>query len=391
VRKWRVPRAPKIPSAPAKLNPACLARFRGKLLAWFRRAKRDLPWRGTHDPYRVWISEIMLQQTRVGAVIPYYKRFMKRFPNVRALANARMETVLQHWAGLGYYSRARNLHRAAKEIVSRHGGRFTREMEAALTLPGIGSYTAAAVLSIAFDEPFAVLDGNVARVLTRLGAARADLRAPRRWRQFERDSAALLDTRAPGDWNQAMMELGATVCIPIAPRCKECPVAAFCRARALGIENELPPKRRKRATEQITLAAAVLLDPRGRTLLMRPEPHDAAAEEQSLFSNLWQFPAVVSPGKSSKKNLAKLLTNRYKIKLAGLASRLSPLPSARHSVTFRVITLAPFLLRLERLPSPTGINVKAISLNSVSRLAVSSATKKIAAAAIQRLAESRNA
>ena len=333
----------------------------------------------------------MLQQTRVATVIPYYERFLKRFPNVRALANARMETVLQNWAGLGYYSRARNLHRAAKEIVSRHDGHFPREWEAALALPGIGRYTAAAVLSIAYDEPHAVLDGNVARVLARLGAVRGDLRAPRQWRQFEKDSAALFDLRAPGDWNQAMMELGATVCTPIAPRCDECPVGGFCRARAMGIENELPAKRRKRAAEQINLAAAILLDPRRRALLMRPELRDAAEEVQSLFSNLWQFPAVVAPDKISKKNLAILLSERYEMKLAGLASRLAPLPSARHTVTHRAITLAPFLLRVERLPTPTGINVKVISLNSVSNLAVSSATRKIAAAAIHSLAKSRNA
>ncbi len=368
------------------LNSAQLDRFRGNLLAWFHRAKRDLPWRRMRNPYRIWISEIMLQQTRVAAVIPYYERFLKRFPNVRALAGARMETVLQHWAGLGYYSRARNLHRAAREIVSQHGCRFPRGFDEALTLPGIGRYTAAAILSIAYDQPHAVLDGNVARVLARLGAVRGALRAPRLWRQFEKTSAALLEPRAPGDWNQAMMELGATVCTPIAPHCEKCPVAAFCRARALGIENELPAKHNKRAKEQITLAAAVLLDPRGRTLLVSPDSHQSAAEEQSLFSNLWQFPAAVVAGKRSERNLAKLLCERYELKPAKLASRLAPLPSARHTVTFREITLAPFLIRVERLPAPSGVKVKAISLGAVSELAVSSATRKIAAAAIGALA-----
>lgn len=328
----------------------------------------------------------MLQQTRVAAVIPYYARFLKRFPNVRALANARMESVLKHWAGLGYYSRARNLHRAAKEIVARHGGRFPRELNDALALAGIGRYTSAAILSIAFDKPLAVLDGNVARVLARLGAVRGDLRAPRHWRRFEKTSAALLAPRAPGDWNQAMMELGATVCTPIAPRCAECPIAAFCRARALGIENDLPAKRRKRATVQLTLAAAVLLDSRGRTLLIRPGPLDTIAEERSLFSNLWQFPAVIARGKRIKSDLAKLLCARYEMKLAGLESRLTPLISARHAVTFREITLAPFLIHVEHLPAPSGIKVKTAALGAVVDLAVSSATRKIAAAAIQALA-----
>ncbi|HUK31672.1 MAG TPA: A/G-specific adenine glycosylase [Candidatus Acidoferrum sp.] len=363
-----------------------LAAFRKKLLGWFHRAKRDLPWRRTRAPYRIWISEIMLQQTRVAAVIPYYKRFLERFPNVRALANARIETVLQHWAGLGYYGRARNLHRAAKEIVARHSGHFPRELSAALALDGIGRYTANAVLSIAFDEPLAVLDGNVARVLARLGAVHGDLRAPRNWRQFERESTALLAPSASGDWNQAMMELGATVCTPIAPRCEECPVASFCRARALGIEHDLPAKRQKRATEKRTLAAAVLLNSRGRTLLMRPGPIDAAAEEQSLFSHLWQFPAMVAAGKSSKKNLAKMLSERYEMKIASLQSRMAPLASARHTVTFREVTLAPFLIRVQQLPSPPGVKVKTVSLISVSKLAVSSATRKIAAIAIRSLA-----
>jgi A/G-specific adenine glycosylase len=386
VRKWRVPRAPEAPLPIAALNLIQLAAIRRKLLAWFHRAKRDLPWRRTHDPYSIWISEIMLQQTRVAAVIPYYDRFLKRFPNVGALANARVESVLQHWAGLGYYSRARNLHRAAKEIVSRHEGHFPRELNVALALDGIGRYTAAAVLSIAYDVPLAVLDGNVARVLARLDALRGDLRAPRNWRQFEHDSAALLATRAPGDWNQAMMELGATLCTPIAPRCEECPVATFCRARALGIENYLPAKRQKRATEKRTLAAAVILDTHGRTLLMRPDLKDAAAEERSLFSNLWQFPAAIAAGKSPEKNLANLLSEVYGMKRARLESQLAPLAKARHTVTFREITLRPFLIRIEQLPSSRDVKVKVIPLKSVSKLAVSSATRKIAAAAIKALA-----
>jgi A/G-specific adenine glycosylase len=367
------------------LNPAQLADFRKKLLAWFHRAKRDLPWRRTRDPYRIWISEIMLQQTRVAAVIPYYDRFLKRFPSVRALANAQLETALQHWAGLGYYSRARNLHRAAKEIVARHGGRFPRNFSEALALPGIGKYTASAILSIAYDKPHAVLDGNVARVLARLGAVRGDLRAPRQWREFENASTAFLATRTPGDWNQAMMELGASVCTPIAPHCEECPVTALCRARAMGMENELPAKRVKRATEKVTLAAAVFLDPRGRTLLVRPDAHDAPAEVHDLFSNLWQFPSVVAPSKNLKKELAKLLHNRYELRAAGLESRMVPLFAARHTVTFRDITLAPFLIRVKRLPAQANSTTKAISLDNVSDLAVSSATRKIAVVAIQSL------
>jgi A/G-specific adenine glycosylase len=211
----------------------------------------------------------MLQQTRVAAVVPYYESFLARFPDMLALARARAEAVLSHWAGLGYYSRARNLHRAAQEIVTRHSGRFPSEYDAALALPGIGRYTAAAVLSIAYDRPLAVLDGNVARVLARLGALRGDLRTPAHWQKLEATAQDLLARRAPGDWNQALMELGAMVCIPKSPKCAECPVAGWCRARKLGIAGQLPGARKKRASVQVTLAAAVLIDPRGRTLLVR--------------------------------------------------------------------------------------------------------------------------
>src|ERR1700730_6175523 len=216
----------------------------------------------------------MLQQTRVAAVVPYYESFLVRFPQLKALASARYEAVLSHWAGLGYYIRARNLLRAAQEIEARHAGNFPREYEAALALPGIGRYTAAAVLSIAYDAPHAVLDGNVARVLARIGALHGDLRAPAMWRKLEATAQDLLARNVPGEWNQAMMELGATVCTPKSPRCDECPVEKLCRARQLGIAEKLPAARTKRATVEVTLAAAVLLDPRGRTMLVRQRNGD---------------------------------------------------------------------------------------------------------------------
>ncbi|MGB7611610.1 MAG: A/G-specific adenine glycosylase, partial [Candidatus Acidiferrum sp.] len=189
-----------------------LTTFRKQLLDWFRQFQRDLPWRRTKDPYRIWISEIMLQQTRVAAVIPYYERFLERFPDVRGLAEAPEEDVLRLWSGLGYYSRARNLQKAAQQIVARHGGEFPRQETAVLALPGIGSYTAAAIRSITFGAKQAVLDGNVARVLARLGAIRGDVRESRRWKSLQETASQFLDSKSPGDWNQAMMELGAVVC-----------------------------------------------------------------------------------------------------------------------------------------------------------------------------------
>ena len=360
-----------------KIPAAERTRFRRRLLAWFAVNQRDLPWRRTRDAYRIWLSEIMLQQTRVAAVLPYYRRFLARFPSVRALARASVEEVLRRWADLGYYSRARSLHRAAKEIVKRHGGKFPRDPAAALALPGIGRYTAAAVLSIAYDAPLAVLDGNVARVLARLGAIRGDLRMPRRWRQLENAAQELLAPKTPGDWNQAMMELGATVCTPKSPRCSECPVAKWCRARALGIVEQVPVARNKRTPVKITLAAAVLLDARGRTLLVRQN-----GRVGMLFSNLWQFPAV-----EVARDAASEMEHHLHEALGIGAAAFAPLDSARHTVTFREIRLAPFLVRVARLPSVAG--ARAPRLAQLERLPISSATQKIASAALKSLTAPR--
>jgi A/G-specific adenine glycosylase len=349
-----------------------IAKFRRQLLAWFSARKRDLPWRRTKDPYRIWLSEIMLQQTRVAVVVPYYESFLLRFPDMQALARARAEAVLSHWAGLGYYSRAENMLRAAQEIDARHAGRFPSEYEAALSLPGVGRYTAAAVLSIAYEKPLAVLDGNVARVLARLGTVRGELRAPAVWQKLEVTAQELLARKTPGDWNQAMMELGATICLPKSPKCAECPVAPWCQARKLGIAELLPDTKKKRAPVQVTLAAAVLLDPRGRTLLVRRPGDDGA-----LFSRMWQFPAIETSTNASL-HLAQHLKEVFKVKVKG--EQMIPLKSARHTVTFREIRLESFLIRVERLPKIAGARTP--FLGRFGKLPVSSATRKIAGAAI---------
>jgi A/G-specific adenine glycosylase len=349
-----------------------IPKFRRRLLSWFASEKRDLPWRRTRDPYRIWLSEIMLQQTRVAAVIPYYEQFLKTFPNVRALARARTDRVLAKWAGLGYYSRARNLQSAAKEIVFGHAGKFPREYQAALALPGIGRYTAAAVLSIAYGAPHAVLDGNVARVLARIGAVRGELRAPARWRKLEDAAQDLLARNAPGDWNQAMMELGAIVCTPKSPRCGECPAAKWCRARRLGIAEDVPAARKKRGTVEITLSAAVLLDAQGRTLLVRQPNGDGA-----LFSRMWQFPALETTGTDAIAKLARHLSEKFGLAVDGHHTPLAP---ARHTVTFRNIRLQPYLIRTADLPEAAGARI--VPLAQIRRLPISNATKKIAAAAI---------
>ena len=380
---------------PIELSARQLAAFRRELLKWFRAHRRALPWRvlpqAAHaeastgpvhaaakrdgNSYRIWLSEVMLQQTRISAVIPYYERFMSKFPTARSLATAGEQEVLRHWAGLGYYSRARNLHRAAREIVERHGGEFPRSHPEALALPGVGTYMAAAVLSMAYDAPHAVVDGNVARVLARLGAVHGDLRAPRTWKRLAADAQTLLAPESPGDWNEAMMELGETICTPRTPRCEECPVARFCSARKRGLQNKIPAARRKRESVIVRIAAAVLLDSQRRTALVKdPGVHDAV-----LFSRMWQFPAAEVTGSDPEAELRSHLATTLGIR----PEKLTPLPAARHAVTFRNITLLPFLALLPELPA--GPRVRAIQLKKLSKIPVSSATRKIAAAVLRML------
>jgi A/G-specific adenine glycosylase len=361
-----------------KLGPRDIANLQKSLLVWFATHRRALPWRAGRDPYRIWVAEIMLQQTRIAAVLPYYERFLARFPSVESLAAARQDEILKLWSGLGYYSRARNLHAAAKEIVAHHAGRFPPDLEGALALPGIGRYTAAAVLSIAYDVPLAVLDGNVARVLARVGALRGDLRQPRRWQSLAAQSQRLLATRTPGDWNQALMELGETVCTPQSPHCESCPIAAFCRAHSLGLTHAIPAPRKKRAPVKIRIAAAILRDPHGRTILVK----DPGAHDRVLFSRMWQFPAV-EVARDARAELKEHVRELFSVDVPAL----EPLPHARHGVTFRNIALLPFLARVPELPKRPRTRI--LSLDRLAQIPISSATRKIAAAAIASAAPAR--
>jgi len=252
------------------------------LLAWYRQGHRDLPWRGTIDPYRIWISEIMLQQTRAQAVIPYFERFLERFPTVEALAAAAEEEVLALWSGLGYYSRARNLRKAALKI--RAAGGFPRDYEALRALAGIGDYTAAAVGSIAFGLPHAVVDGNVLRVVARVENDSADIAAGRTRERFREVAQGWLDAEDPGGFNQALMELGATVCLPRNPLCLVCPLAEVCGARQSGTAAELPVKLRKQQAVRIA-GELLVVERRGRVLLRQ---RDAASSRMAGF---WDLPS----------------------------------------------------------------------------------------------------
>jgi len=251
--------------------------FRRRLLAWYDRNKRELPWRGSRDPYRVWLSEIMLQQTRVAAVVEYFRRFLKKFPTINRLASAREASVLAAWSGLGYYRRARMLHAAAKKIVREHGSQFPSTAEKLRALPGIGRYTSAAIASIAFDEPIAVVDGNVERVLCRIEGkqqAQKDL-----WAQAQ----ARLSSKRPGDFNQAMMELGAMVCLPKRPLCAICPVTAFCATRG---EIEGLPAAPRQFKREITYVLAK----RGNNVFLTQRPVKA-----TLMPGMWELPEDAAP------------------------------------------------------------------------------------------------
>jgi A/G-specific adenine glycosylase len=363
--------------------------FRKSLLDWFSNYQRDLPWRQNRDPYRIWISEIMLQQTRVAAVIPYYERFLKRFPDVKALAVAPLEEVLRLWSGLGYYSRARNLQKAAQQILAKHGGEFPREREQLLELAGIGEYTASAILSIAFDSRHAVLDGNVARVVARINAVRGDLREPKRWRLLQENADELLAHEAAGDWNQGMMELGATICLPSSPQCLLCPVADFCEARNLGIVDAIPEKRKKRATVAIQLVSVVVLDGKNNCLLLPPPQATGGSSSDdhipSLVAKLWHFPTVSAAGpKQIEEALEQLLHRELRINPSKI---MQPelLDKVRHTVTYRVISVAAYIVRVKQIAKRPGAQI--LPIESVTTLAISNLTRKIARAAVRGLAK----
>ena len=256
--------------------------MRPLLLDWYRENRRDLPWRRSRDPYAIWISEAMLQQTRVETVVPYYQRFLERFPDVQALADADLDDVLGVWAGLGYYSRARNLKAAAQRVCEAYDGQLPDSAEELRRLPGIGRYTAGAVASIAFDRPEPVVDGNVARVLARLLDLREDVKSAAVSRRLWEHAAELVRGPQPGDLNQALMELGATLCTPRAPRCPECPLRRHCRARRAGDPEALPVKAARAAPRRVEAVATLVLR-RGRALAVRRPP-------RGLLGGLWELP-----------------------------------------------------------------------------------------------------
>ena len=306
------------------------APIRNALLGWYDANRRDLPWRRTKDPYAIWVSETMLQQTRVETVIPYYERFLADFPDDESLASADEEQVLERWAGLGYYSRARNLQRAAKSIVNDFGGRVPDEVESLRKLPGVGRYTAGALASIAFDRPEPIVDGNVARVLSRVHGIRKPSTEKQTNARLWEEAEALAAGKRPGDLNQALMELGATVCTPRSPSCMLCPLRRFCDAHEQGDAEAVPPRAPKRAPQRAQAVAARLVR-RGRVLMVR-------RTSGGLLGGLWELPGGLLP----EPEAPAAGVTRAIAELTGLAARFEAAGEVEHVFTHRRLRLHVF-------------------------------------------------
>jgi A/G-specific adenine glycosylase len=312
----------------------------GPLLEWYARKRRDLPWRENPTPYRVWISEVMLQQTRVEVVIPRYQRFLRRFPSLESLAAASEAEVLSEWSGLGYYRRARALHSAARVVMSDHGGRFPRELAAARSLPGVGPYTAGAVLSIAYNLPVPILDGNVERVLARVFRIGGDPGRGAAKRRLWELAAEAVSAAEPSRLNQALMELGALVCLPARPRCEECPLGSLCGSGSRGDAGRFPGRAPGRAREELTLLAAVIA--KGGRYLFEERGRSGAA----YLRGLWGFPLAESPA-GGDGALRERLERDWGLETGPGVF----LGEFRHSITFRRIRVRAFRLALRSLPA----------------------------------------
>ena len=302
-----------------KTDKELLAEIPARLLEWYDSCRRILPWREDPTPYRVWVSEIMLQQTRVEAVKPYYERFLSSLPTVRDLAEAPEEQLLKLWEGLGYYNRVRNLQKGAQQVIKEYGGEIPGSFEKLCALPGVGEYTAGAVASIAFGLPVPAVDGNVLRVFSRLLAREDDIVDPKVKKRMGQEISELIPHDRAGDFNQSLMELGATVCLPNGtPKCEECPLGEFCRAHELGIEESLPKKAAKKA-RKIEERTVFLLTCRGKIALGR-------RPEKGLLAGMWELPGAA--GKLDETGAAE------QVKAWALQARkLKKLPAAKHIFT----------------------------------------------------------
>ncbi|MBZ5751212.1 A/G-specific adenine glycosylase [Metabacillus rhizolycopersici] len=294
-----------------KLENFPIESFQHDLINWYLTEKRDLPWRRDQDPYKVWVSEIMLQQTRVDTVIPYFTSFITKFPTIESLADANEEEVLKAWEGLGYYSRVRNLQSAVKEVKESYGGVVPNTPNEISKLKGVGPYTKGAILSIAYNIPEPAVDGNVMRVLSRILSIWEDIAKPKARKTFEAATYELISKEDPSSFNQALMELGALICTPTSPSCLLCPVREHCSAFEEGVQTELPIKSKKKKPKPLQMAAAVLYD-QNSNLYIHKRP------SSGLLAKLWEYPNVeldVTTGKTYREQLVDYLQDEYDVKV----------------------------------------------------------------------------
>lgn len=341
-------------------NPHTLCK---NLLTWYHKNKRDLPWRKTNDPYKIWLSEIMLQQTQVKTVIDYYHRFLTRFPNIQALAQAKEEEVLTLWSGLGYYSRAKNLHRAAKLIVEKYDAKFPSNPKEILSLPGIGKYTLGAIASIAFEQPIPLVDGNVMRVYSRVFAIKGNPQELKFQKKIWEIAEELIPQKNPGDFNQALMELGATICSPTSPNCPSCPIKKRCKATQQNPE-QFPEKKERQKTKKLFRLVALLIN-QNKVCLVLPE-------NARWQKGLWQLPGTLIEEDKNFENEIKLYLEKEKI----AHHSFTLLPLHTHHITHHKITIYPYRIEMSLVPEVYK-NSQWIDLAELHTIGIPAADRKI--------------
>ena len=346
--------------------------FSKNLIEWYHRNRRDLPWRNTDDPYSIWVSEIMLQQTRVDTVIPYYHRFLGAFPTVFDLARADQQQVLKLWEGLGYYSRGRNLHYAAKHVAEKFNGKIPEEYDKIISLKGIGPYTAAAILSIAFQKKYAVVDGNVIRVIARYFGIEDDVRNNRTKNEVQQIADSLIPEDEPGDFNQAMMELGATVCKPQQPECDSCPLSVHCFAYNSAKTDKLPYKSKAKKVPHHQIAVGIIVNSDNKILIaLRPEA--------SMLGGLWEFPG----GKKKKEEtLRETVSRELKEELGVDVQVFEKFRELKHAYSHFKITLHAYWCKVTNgTPEPkSSQEIRWVDLQQIDQFPFPKANKTIISA-----------
>ncbi|MGK7379989.1 A/G-specific adenine glycosylase [Planococcus sp. 1R117A] len=344
--------------------------FQKDLINWFAEEKRDLPWRRTSDPYQIWISEIMLQQTRVDTVIPYYKRFVEKFPTLQDLAEADEEILLKQWEGLGYYSRARNLQAGVKEVAEKYDGIVPASRKEISSLKGVGPYTAGAVLSIAYGIPEHAVDGNVMRVLSRILLIEEDIAKPKTRKIFEEAVTELISHEDPSSFNQGLMELGALICTPTSPKCLLCPVREHCTAFHEGKQHELPTKTKAKKTKAVQYAMLAILY--GKSVLMEKRP------STGLLANMWQFPMIELTEEVLPLEIEEQLSENFQ----GIVSNAEKITSFKHVFSHLTWNVDGYIAKGQNLNVPS--HMKWVTAEELELLPISGPVQKMKAVLKQR-------